>query len=372
MYQVPVQTEHAEPVGTPSPCRILALQGGGLRGIVSAAALCRLEELGQRAYGESYQLSDSYDLVGGTSVGAVLAVAIALGLPTRQMVGFFLDQAPKGFRRRRFAVPGLHHMFDASELRRNFACATNGHRLLDRNLKTGLCVVVKSLSCGTPLMLSNATTGDGVVASAQVLRRDIALDDLLRATTAAPGLFDPVCLPVGPSRTGAPNAGQALCVDGGLSPFNDPSYLLTRLATHTELCPRWARRTVDVTAIGTGQGSPYKAASKLLRRPAASLAIDALQSMVADGVAQTEALMTQMQGCSVSYRKYDLDLGTQSLESSGLRLTRSNLRQMRDFTNPKGKALMFEVAQHHMERLITQPAALKTTADSGQPSTKLV
>jgi len=59
---------------------ILALDGGGMRGIIAAAVLAELE----RATGQLCR--DIFDLVAGTSTGAILTAAIALGVPMEQTV----------------------------------------------------------------------------------------------------------------------------------------------------------------------------------------------------------------------------------------------------------------------------------------------
>ncbi len=57
---------------------ILALDGGGMRGIIIAVMLAELE----RASGKLCR--DIFDLVAGTSTGAILTAAIALGIPMEQ------------------------------------------------------------------------------------------------------------------------------------------------------------------------------------------------------------------------------------------------------------------------------------------------
>ncbi|WP_366558401.1 patatin-like phospholipase family protein [Okeania sp. SIO3B5] len=53
--------------------RILCLDGGGIRGVMPARILEKIEEqLGGR-------LKDHFDLIAGTSTGSILAVGIALG-----------------------------------------------------------------------------------------------------------------------------------------------------------------------------------------------------------------------------------------------------------------------------------------------------
>ena len=62
--------------------RILALDGGGVKGVLTLGMLKALEdELRRRAHGAAdFRLSDYYDLIGGTSTGAIIATALSLAL----------------------------------------------------------------------------------------------------------------------------------------------------------------------------------------------------------------------------------------------------------------------------------------------------
>ena len=86
-----------EPMETPGEMRILSVSGGGLLGVIPAAFLMHFEALGQRTYGQSYRLADSFDLAGGSSTGAVISTGIALGLSAAEIADFYLRDVPKGF-----------------------------------------------------------------------------------------------------------------------------------------------------------------------------------------------------------------------------------------------------------------------------------
>ena len=84
---------------TPGPKRILALEGGGVRGIISLAYLERLEALLRERFGPEIVLADYFDLIGGTSGGATIATGLALGMPVAKLIGTYFNLAGKGFRR---------------------------------------------------------------------------------------------------------------------------------------------------------------------------------------------------------------------------------------------------------------------------------
>ena len=61
------------------PFRILTFNGGGIRGAFGVAFLARLEEL------TGTPVVDHFDLIAGTSTGAIIAASLALGLPASQL-----------------------------------------------------------------------------------------------------------------------------------------------------------------------------------------------------------------------------------------------------------------------------------------------
>src|SRR6185312_3247852 len=63
------------------PKRLLAMDGGGIRGAVSLGYLSRIEAiLRERAGGDpDFRLCDYFDLIGGTSTGSIIATLLALG-----------------------------------------------------------------------------------------------------------------------------------------------------------------------------------------------------------------------------------------------------------------------------------------------------
>jgi patatin-like phospholipase/acyl hydrolase len=74
----------------PGPKRILALDGGGVRGIVALAFLERIERMLEQEAGHFVRLCDYFDLIGGTSTGAIIASGLALGFRVEQIREFYL------------------------------------------------------------------------------------------------------------------------------------------------------------------------------------------------------------------------------------------------------------------------------------------
>lgn len=72
----------------------LALSGGGYRGLYTAKILADLEqEIGA-------SIATRFDLIAGTSIGGILALAIAMEIPAERMVKLFENNGTKIFKRR--------------------------------------------------------------------------------------------------------------------------------------------------------------------------------------------------------------------------------------------------------------------------------
>lgn len=73
--------------------QILALSGGGYRGLFTSAILTKLEEQAGRP------LAECFDLIAGTSIGGVIALGLALGKSAGSIQAMFLDHGEEIFPR---------------------------------------------------------------------------------------------------------------------------------------------------------------------------------------------------------------------------------------------------------------------------------
>lgn len=71
--------------------QILSLDGGGVKGLFSAAVLAKLEE------DCGVYIQDHFDLIAGTSTGGLIALALGLGLRPREIVDFYVREGPQIF-----------------------------------------------------------------------------------------------------------------------------------------------------------------------------------------------------------------------------------------------------------------------------------
>lgn len=68
--------------------RILCLDGGGIKGVFTAAVLARLEE------STGLRTLDHFDLIAGTSTGGILAIGLGLGLSAQELLDFYVQRGP--------------------------------------------------------------------------------------------------------------------------------------------------------------------------------------------------------------------------------------------------------------------------------------
>jgi patatin-like phospholipase/acyl hydrolase len=71
--------------------RILAIDGGGIKGAFSAAVLAEWEKQTRRV------IAEHFDLIAGTSTGGIIALALGFGLPAAKILEFYQKEGPKIF-----------------------------------------------------------------------------------------------------------------------------------------------------------------------------------------------------------------------------------------------------------------------------------
>jgi predicted acylesterase/phospholipase RssA len=132
--------------------RVLALDGGGARGVFTASFLATVEELaGVRAAGQ-------FDLIVGTSSGAMVGLAVAFGLPARRILDLYLEHGERIFARPRRLGMLVRPKYDDAPLR----CVLRdvfGERTLDEVL-TPVCVTSYELTNSYPRVWKDAHAPD--------------------------------------------------------------------------------------------------------------------------------------------------------------------------------------------------------------------
>ncbi|MCK6501131.1 MAG: patatin-like phospholipase family protein, partial [Nitrospira sp.] len=148
-YPIRTRDEHLAKDGTPK--RILALDGGGLRGILSLGVLQRLEDILRERHraGDEFRLCHYFDLIAGTSTGAIIAATLALGWSVEDLRAKYMELGERVFEKSWLRQGLVRAKYDEvrliAELKKIYGAKTT---LGDPALQTGLLVMTKRIDTG--------------------------------------------------------------------------------------------------------------------------------------------------------------------------------------------------------------------------------
>lgn len=280
--------------------RILSLDGGGVRGAVSIAFLERIEQVLADIHGRQIRLYEYFDLIGGTSTGAIVAAGLASGFSAAEIHAFYQELAPKVFKSSLFHLPGWHANFDGAALHEELEKTFSGCTLGSERLKTGLCMVLKRLDTGSCWVVMNnprSAFWETPKDNSFVGNSYLSLPDVIRASTAAPFYFDPQTIEI------VKGMEPGLFLDGGLTPHNNPSLALLLTAILPPYHLEW-ETGVDkllIISIGTGSYRPKLTTREAQRAPAILLAINALAAQISDNQELTLTIMAWLGQSSLQW-----------------------------------------------------------------------
>ncbi len=221
--------------------RILALDGGGIRGLMSLGFLERLEQILRERYQKpDLRLCDYFDLIGGTSTGSIIASALAIGFEVSQIQQLYLDIGGQVFAHKQWKR--WEASFNAKPLQAILKQVFGEKNLGHPSIETGLCIIAKRADTGSTWPLLNHPHG-----KYYRYNKDILLRDAVRASTAAPTFFVPEKLEYTPGKNGA-------FVDGGVSMANNPALLLFSIATLKGFNFNWTIGAERLLLISVGTG----------------------------------------------------------------------------------------------------------------------
>ena len=237
---------------TQRPRKVLALDGGGIRGVMTLQVLIRMEELlaEKSGQGENFRLCNFFDYIGGTSTGAIIAAGLAIGKSARFLSDFYQEVGPAMFEKA-FILQRLKHLYKSEplteKLQEVFGADTT---LTSDKLKCLLLVVTRNVSTDSPWPISSNPYAKYNAPDRPDRNSQIPLWQLVRASTAAPVFFPPEVVQWDPDDP----AKAFLFEDGGLTPYNNPAFLLARMATHPAYRLNWptGEKNLLVMSLGTG------------------------------------------------------------------------------------------------------------------------
>jgi hypothetical protein len=251
----------AERLTRPGPRRLLALDGGGIRGLISIELLAEIESrLRDRLRaGTEFVLADYFDYIGGTSTGAIIAALLALGLPVTRVREFYVEHGRDMFRRPIAPWRFFRSLYRESNLsvalRGIFGADTT---LGSERLRTLVLLVMRNADTDSPWPVSNNPAAKYNDRGLEDCNLDIPLWELLRASTAAPVYFPPQTLRM--------RRGPFRFVDGGMTSYNNPAFLLFLMATLPpyRLCWPTGEDSLLLVSVGTGATPRPGAAGNVL------------------------------------------------------------------------------------------------------------
>ena len=214
--------------------RILSIDGGGIRGLIPAVLLESLES------GTGVPARDAFDMVAGTSTGAILAGGVAAGFSGEQLASLYRRRGPELFRQ--IPLLGLvrrvitGQLYDVARLRAMIAEELGdraGWRIND--VPTDIMVTAKGLDDGHQWYFVKDRPD-----SNDCRTGNYPLVDCLTASAAAPTYFAPWQID-----------GLGLLVDGGTGVAGNPVYQACVEAF--EYTGEYRPEDTVVVSLGTGR-----------------------------------------------------------------------------------------------------------------------
>jgi hypothetical protein len=240
------------------PKRLLAIDGGGIRGVLALEILRRIETLLGRG-DPAFRLAHYFDYVAGTSTGGIIAAGLSIGMPVAEIAGFYERAGPQMFDKA-LLLKRLRYKYNDEPLARKLReVFPEDVTLGSDKLKTLLLLVMRNASTDSPWPVSNNPFAKYNDRKRPDCNLDLPLWRLVRASTAAPTYFPPEVIPLGKASDGTERT--FVFVDGGVTMYNNPAFQLFLMATVDRYWPlapagkRGWRTGLDrmlLVSVGTG------------------------------------------------------------------------------------------------------------------------
>jgi uncharacterized protein len=236
------------------PRKLLALDGGGIRGVMTLEVLAKIEaELQDKlGRGDDFLLAEYFDYIAGTSTGAIIATCLSLGMRVSDVRDFYVDSGPAMFEKTRLIQRYFRNKFhdeklaaklrDVIQQQTGDPLATLGHDAL----RTYLMLVLRNATTDSPWPISNNPAAKYNDSTRPDCNLGLPLWQLVRASTAAPTYFPPEVVTVGTN--------EFIFVDGGVTMYNNPAFQLFLMATVGQYKVGWptGEDKLLLVSIGTG------------------------------------------------------------------------------------------------------------------------
>ena len=230
------------------PYKLLALDGGGIRGVMTLEVLREIERMLQEELGrdDAFVLGDYFDYVAGTSTGAIIATFLSMGWRVSDILKFYVDAGPAMFDKAGL-LKRFRYKFEDEQLAALLKEQLGAQTTLGSDkLRTLLMLVMRNATTDSPWPISNNPRAKYNNPERRDNNRNLPLWQLVRASTAAPTYFPPETIHVGEHRF--------VFVDGGVTMYNNPAFQLYLMATLAPYGVSWdtGEDKMLLVSIGTG------------------------------------------------------------------------------------------------------------------------
>jgi hypothetical protein len=254
-----------ERIARPGAKKLLAIDGGGIRGVLALQILQKIEDLLKaQAKRDTFCLADYFDYIAGTSTGAIIATGLSMGMSVADIMRFYEEAGAQMFVKAK-VWERLRCKFEdeplALKLKEVFGADT--HLGSDR-MRTLLLLLMRNATTDSPWPLSNNPYAKYNDPARPDDNFKLPLWQLVRASTAAPTYFPPevIVLP-NPDRS---KEKQFVFVDGGVTMYNNPAFQMFLMATldkywvrQPELRWRPSAAKMLIVSVGTGTSPDVRA-----------------------------------------------------------------------------------------------------------------
>jgi Patatin-like phospholipase len=222
--------------------RLLAIDGGGIRGIIPAVALAKLESTTGRLTREIFSF------VAGTSTGAIIAAAIAAGIPAADILDLYLIRACEIFRKYPWSTPkriiygSMYSTRKLHDLIYSELGSAHDWRLNDSPID--LLIIAKRVPDGIPwYFVRDNPHNSGCTGR-------LRLADCATASAAAPTYFEPWTIQEDPEPPPDCECVGTL-IDGGVGVAGNPVY---RACVEAFYYTGGTYRPEETTTVSLGTG----------------------------------------------------------------------------------------------------------------------
>jgi len=228
--------------------KILTLDGGGIRGMITVEILARIETILRERSGQpDLVLSDYFDFIAGTSTGAIIATCISLGLSVDAIRNFYVSSGAEMFDKA-FLLRRFQYKFEDEKLAAKLQEVIGHDTVLGSDrLQTMLMLVMRNATTDSPWPVSNNPFAKYNSSSRPDNNLNLPLWQLVRASTAAPVYFPPEIVRIGTQ--------EFVFVDGGITMYNNPSFQAFLMATVEPYKVCWPSGVGNILLVSVGTGA---------------------------------------------------------------------------------------------------------------------